>query len=71
MELQEIEVFIAPDGTTRVEVRGVTGSACLDLTADLEAALGGEIVDRELTPEAQAALEQRTQDRLRRGDAGR
>lgn len=66
MELQEIQVVIAPDGTTRVEVRGVSGAGCLDLTADLEAALGGEVVERELTPEAQAVVEGRTDDRLRR-----
>lgn len=66
MELQEIEVFIAPDGTTRIEVRGVNGTTCLDLTADLEAALGGDVVSREMTPEAQALLEQHVDDRLRR-----
>jgi Protein of unknown function (DUF2997) len=69
MELQEVEVVIAPDGTTRIEVRGVSGTACLDLTADLESALGGQIVERELTPEAQALIEERADDRLRR-DSG-
>ncbi len=28
------------------------GPSCLDLTANLEAALGDEVVSRELTPEA-------------------
>lgn len=37
MELEEIEVVIAPDGTVRIEVRGVNGPACLAATADLEA----------------------------------
>lgn len=59
MELQEVEVSIAPDGTTRIQVRGVSGTTCLDLTADLEAALGGEVTERELTADAQAVLEQR------------
>jgi hypothetical protein len=67
MELHEVEVTIAPDGTTRIEVRGVTGAECLDLTAGLEAALGGEIVERELTADAQAVLEARSEERLRRG----
>ncbi|MBV7700391.1 DUF2997 domain-containing protein [Streptomyces sp. TRM70350] len=67
MELQEVEVFIAPDGTTRIEVRGVAGAACLDLTEDLEKALGGRIVERELTAEAQAVIQQRTEEQLRRG----
>lgn len=66
MELQEIEVSIAPDGTTRIEVRGVSGTSCLDLTADLEAALGGEIVEREMTAEAQAVIGQRRDTGLRR-----
>ena len=52
MELQEIEVFIDKDGKVRIEVRGVKGSACLDLTKALEEALGGEVENRELTPEA-------------------
>lgn len=66
MELQEIEVVIAPDGTTNIEVRGVSGAGCLDLTADLEKALGGEVVDRTMTAEAQASLPDRVEDRLRR-----
>jgi hypothetical protein len=55
MELQEIEVVIGPDGTTRIEVRGVAGPSCLELTADLEKALGGEVLERERTAEAQQA----------------
>lgn len=57
MELQEIDVFIEADGQVRVEVRGVKGGACLDLTAGLEAALGGDVASREMTPEAGAARE--------------
>jgi hypothetical protein len=52
MELQEIEVFIDKDGKVRVEVRGVKGTSCLDLTKGLEAALGGQVEDRQMTPEA-------------------
>lgn len=52
MELQEIEVFIAPDGTVRLEVRGVKGEGCLGLTEALEKGLGGGIVQREMTSEA-------------------
>jgi hypothetical protein len=47
-------VVIAPDGTVRIEVRGVNGPACLAATADLEAALGGQVVSREMTSEALA-----------------
>jgi hypothetical protein len=52
MELQEIEVIIDENGETQIHIRGVKGMKCLDLTEDLEAALGGEIIERTLTPEA-------------------
>ena len=54
MELQEIDVFIEKDGQVKIEVRGVKGSSCLDLTKDLEAVLGNQTISisREMTPEA-------------------
>jgi hypothetical protein len=52
MELQEIDVFIDKDGNVRIEVRGVAGISCLELTAELEKVLGGEIISREMTHEA-------------------
>ena len=64
MELQEVEVFIEKDGRVRVEVRGVKGMSCLDVTRALEAALGGQVQERQLTPEAyEAAQEQEQQQR--------
>jgi len=35
-----------------VHVRGVKGKTCLELTRALEEALGGEVILREMTPEA-------------------
>lgn len=71
MDLQEIDVFIEPDGSVRIEVRGVKGTACLDLTRELEAALGDQVESREMTPDA---YEQSTPDqvaeRLRRQKRG-
>lgn len=52
MDLQEIDVSIDKDGQVKIEVRGVKGPSCLDLTRDLEAALGGEVADRQMTAEA-------------------
>ena len=52
MELEEIEVTIEKDGRVRIQVRGVKGEACLDLTQALEQALGGVIEERSMTPEA-------------------
>jgi hypothetical protein len=68
MELQEIEVFIDKDGQVRIEVRGVKGMSCLDLTADLETALGGEVESREMTPEAYETVQDQVQDHQRLRD---
>ncbi len=58
MELQEIEVIIGKDGQVQIQVRGVQGLKCLEITKELEEALGGEILARIMTPEA---LEQENQ----------
>ena len=50
-ELHEIDVFISPNGTIRVEVRGAKGKKCLALTKDIEQLLGGNVTDRTLTDE--------------------
>lgn len=52
MELQEIEVTIGNDGQVQIQVRGVKGTQCLELTKELEEALGGEILARIMSPEA-------------------
>jgi len=49
METQELDVLVMPDGTVKVEVRGVRGPRCLLLTEDLERALGGGIRERVYT----------------------
>jgi hypothetical protein len=65
MELQEVDLFIDKDGQVRVEVRGVKGMACLDLTKALEAALGGQVESREMTAEAYETVAEQAQDQLR------
>lgn len=52
MNLEELEITIDKDGQVSVHVHGVKGQACLDLTKSLEDALGGEVILREMTPEA-------------------
>lgn len=52
MNIEEVQVIIEKDGRVRIEVHGVQGPACLDITQALEQALGGEIEAREMTPEA-------------------
>jgi hypothetical protein len=52
MEMQEIDVFIDANGEVKIEVRGVKGQSCLDITKDLEQMLGGQVQQREMTPES-------------------
>ncbi len=52
MDLQEIEITIGKDGQVQIQVRGVKGLKCLEITKELEDALGGEILARIMTPEA-------------------
>ncbi|OQY48797.1 MAG: hypothetical protein B6242_01240 [Anaerolineaceae bacterium 4572_78] len=52
MELQEIEVIIEKDGQVSIQVRGVKGLSCLDLTKDLELILGGKIEAREINADS-------------------
>jgi hypothetical protein len=62
MELQEIDVFIEKDGQVKIEIRGVKGMSCLDLTKDLEAVLGNQIVAREMTSEANEMGQEQIQE---------
>jgi hypothetical protein len=61
MELQEIDVFIEKDGQVKIEVRGVKGTSCLDLTKDLESVLGNQTIFREMTPEADEVRQEQVQ----------
>jgi hypothetical protein len=58
MDVQEVEVIISKNGQVQIQVRGVKGTQCLDITQDLEEALGGNVTLRELTPEALEELKQ-------------
>ena len=50
-ELHEVEVEIDANGNVKVEVRGVKGSACLDITREMEQLLGGRVTGRTHTHE--------------------
>jgi hypothetical protein len=65
MELQEIDIYIEKDGQVKMEVRGAQGTSCLDLTRDLELALGGEVDSREMKPEAYETNELYQQEQQR------
>jgi hypothetical protein len=50
-EIQEVDLIVRPDGTIRVEVRGVKGPKCLALTEEIEKLLGGRVIERIATDE--------------------
>ena len=50
MEMQEMEIAISPTGEVKIQVKGVAGDACLDLTKSLEQQLG-TVEERQLTSE--------------------
>jgi hypothetical protein len=53
MRKQDIEIVIDAKGAVTFQIKGVKGSACLDETRFLEAALGGDaaVVDQQKTGE--------------------
>ncbi len=50
MEYQDIKVKIDKTGKVFIEVSGVSGKKCLELTKDVEEMLGG-LVERDYKPE--------------------
>ncbi|MFN3432142.1 MAG: DUF2997 domain-containing protein [Candidatus Sericytochromatia bacterium] len=50
MESQEMEITISPTGEVNIQVKGVHGASCLDLTKGLEQGLG-TVEDRQMTAE--------------------
>ncbi|MBN2332198.1 MAG: DUF2997 domain-containing protein [Deltaproteobacteria bacterium] len=51
MIMEEIQIEIDQHGKVQIEVSGVEGGKCLDLTKTMEQLLGGEISQREFTRE--------------------
>lgn len=49
-EMDELEIKIDKDGNVTIKVMDGQGERCLDLTKDLEEALG-LVTDRQLTPD--------------------
>ena len=66
-QLEEIEILIDAKGKVTIQVRGIPGKACLDVTKKLEEALGNEIIKREYTGEyfLDIPVENRSQLRLK------
>ena len=66
MQIQEVDIVIDKDGQVHLEVNGVKGTSCLDLTRELELALGGDVTSREMRPEAYD-VQQENQDQQWQG----
>lgn len=49
--MEIVDVTIAPDGNFRIKVSGIKGADCKALTAEIEALIGNELVESELTEE--------------------
>jgi hypothetical protein len=65
--MEELEIVIEPDGTTRIHVKGIRGPRCLDVTREIEEELG-EVIDRKYTPEYYDESDQLVlQDKMKRG----
>jgi len=58
MRVEEVEVIIHPDGRVEIQVFGAEGAKCLDITRDLEAALGNQIELRTMTADAVATVQE-------------
>ena len=56
--MKQIEIHVAPDGSTRVETRGFQGAACRDASRFLRDALG-QTQGEQLTAEFHANREAR------------
>ncbi|MEW6606454.1 MAG: DUF2997 domain-containing protein [bacterium] len=51
MEIEELEIFIRPDGEVIFEVRGIKGKRCCKITEEIEREMGSEIIERKETAE--------------------
>lgn len=58
MAVHEVDVTIGKDGKVRIEIRGMEGMTCTEVTQELLDALGGEIISQEFTPEAYATVQE-------------
>ena len=63
-DMQELEIKIDGDGNVTVRVIGGDGAKCVDLTKEIEAALG-DVLERKLTEEYyQEPVEEHTEQQL-------
>ena len=68
-EIHEVEIIILPDGLLKVDIQGVKGKGCLDITREMEIMLGNDIIERNYTDEYNQQSESLTDnDWLHQGD---
>ena len=66
-ELHEVEITIDAGGHVRVEIRGMKGPGCVELTREIEQLLGGKVLERIHTAEYDAQPDEAEQADLLRG----
>jgi hypothetical protein len=60
--MKTIHLIVAPDGSSRIEIRGFAGETCRDASRFLEEVLGVRLSET-LTPEFHAAASEQVQER--------
>lgn len=64
--MQQIQVVIDEQGNVQVEVSGAPGRSCLDLTKVMEEKLGGQVAQREYSPDFYATDEVMEEEKIGR-----
>ena len=59
-----VDVVIHPDGRVEIKVQGVKGKTCTEITAEVEAALGGA-AERTLTTEYHQKADEKQKNKQR------
>jgi len=62
-----IQVIISPRGEVTIEVSGVEGDRCLDLTRTLEESLSGSVLERRVKNDAGVQTPGRSRESLNEG----
>ena len=65
MKLEQIEVIIDTNGKVKLQTSGFSGDECLAATEEVEALLGGHLVQRERTAESFEQTVGKTAEKVR------
>ena len=60
----EIEIIIAPDGSIKLDVKGMKGAACVPVIGQVAKAVGGEVQEAHNKPEFYQQQAQQQQKKI-------